>query len=60
MSVPNMKTNSQRPNEEPYVGKLLVRFREGVGKKLPALLDKILFASRRKKKGLKHFCFGPS
>jgi len=35
-----MKANTPRPNEEPYAGKLLVRFREGPGRKLPGLLDK--------------------
>jgi hypothetical protein len=39
MSVLNMKSNPPRPNEEPYVGKLLVRFREGPGRQLPGLLD---------------------
>jgi hypothetical protein len=39
MSVSNMKSNPPRPNEEPYVGKLLVRFREGLGRQLPGLLE---------------------
>ena len=29
----------RRPNEEPYMGKLFVRFREGLGRQLPSLLD---------------------
>lgn len=40
MPVPNMKAKPPRPNEEPYAGKLLVRFREGLGRRLPSLLDK--------------------
>ena len=32
MSVQNMKEQLRRPNEEPYVGKLLVRFCEGPGR----------------------------
>jgi hypothetical protein len=34
-----MKASDRRPNEEPYAGKLLVRFREGLGRQLPSLLD---------------------
>ena len=34
-----MKVKPLTPNEEPYVGKLLVRFREGPGGQLPGLLD---------------------
>ncbi|MBD3315383.1 MAG: hypothetical protein GF344_06320 [Chitinivibrionales bacterium] len=34
-----MSTVQQRPTEEPYLGKLVVRFREGPGRKLPGLLD---------------------
>jgi len=41
MPVPNMKAKPPRPNEEPYAGKLLVRFREGLGRRLPSLLDNI-------------------
>jgi hypothetical protein len=35
-----MNAEPRRPNEEPYVKKLLVRFREGRGRQLPRLLDK--------------------
>ena len=34
-----MNVNLRRLNEEPYVGNLLVRFREGRGRQLPRLLD---------------------
>jgi hypothetical protein len=37
-----MNAEPRRPNEEPYVEKLLVRFREGRGSKLPRLLDRIV------------------
>jgi len=37
-----MKAKPPRPNEEPYAGKLLVRFREGLGRRLPSLLDKTI------------------
>jgi|SRR3989339_160796 len=42
MSVSSMNTKPRRPNEEPYAGKLLVRFREGLGRQLPGLLNKTL------------------
>jgi len=35
-----MNVEIRRPTEEPYAGKLLVRFREGPGRRLPGLLDK--------------------
>jgi len=34
-----MKATPPRPTEEPDVGNPLVRFREGLGRKLPSLLD---------------------
>jgi hypothetical protein len=42
MPISNMNAEPRRPNEEPYVEKLLVRFREGRGSKLPRLLDKVI------------------
>jgi hypothetical protein len=34
-----MSAKPQRLNEEPYMGKLFVRFREGPGSNLPGLLE---------------------
>jgi hypothetical protein len=44
-----MKAESRRLNEEPYVGKLLVRFREGPGRRLLGLLDEKIRNHFRKK-----------
>ena len=34
-----MNAKLRRPNEEPYMGKPFVRFREGPGSNLPGLLE---------------------